>query len=123
MGSVKQIRYGETAQRILWEQLPDFKAQVDTENGGEYKSFAEQRREIYYEDIYSPEFQKTISFNGVFATHVFTEDEIKRLLRGERIAFAAVHKDGNPYTCAGKLMRQPGHTSAGRELYKFDGRV
>lgn len=45
----------------------------------------------------------TVRFKRVFSGHTFTDDEVKRLLAGEKISFEAMSKAGRPYTATGSL--------------------
>lgn len=58
---------------------------------------------------------KVITFNRVWSTHRFTDEECANLLAGNVIEFEATSKQGKPYKVKGKLEQQEynGHTFYG----------
>lgn len=61
-------------------------------------------REGYVQGIFKGQ---SVSFKGSFSDHVFTQDEVNKLLAGETISITYTSKkDGNPSTAAGKLTWQ-----------------
>lgn len=58
-----------------------------------------------------------VTFKGSWSDHVFTQDEVNRLLAGETITITYTSKrDGKPVPVSGKLMKQ---TYEGRQFYGF----
>lgn len=47
--------------------------------------------------------KKEVSFKKQFGSHIFTSQEIKRLLQGEEITVQATSKSGKPYAVTGQL--------------------
>ena len=57
-----------------------------------------------------------ITFAKEWSGHVFTDDELTKLLNGAEISFEAKSKRGKPYTATGKLAKQ---TYKGSTFYGF----
>lgn len=71
-------------------------------------------REGYVRGVFKGQ---TVTFKGSWSDHVFTQDEVDRLLKGETITIQYTSKkDGNPTTVSGKLEKQ---TYQGRPFFGF----
>ncbi|WP_188356190.1 DNA topoisomerase [Leuconostoc falkenbergense] len=57
-----------------------------------------------------------ITFAREWSGHVFTDDELQKLLSGAEVSFPAKSKRGKPYTAVGKLAKQ---TFKGNTFYGF----
>lgn len=59
---------------------------------------------------------KVISFNRVWSTHRFTDEECVKLCDGQTITFTTKNKEGKDYTVSGKLEEQEYN---GHKFYGF----
>lgn len=57
-----------------------------------------------------------VTFAREWSGHVFTDDELQKLLSGAEVSFPAKSKRGKPYTAVGKLAKQ---TFKGNTFYGF----
>ena len=80
------LYFGEPIQKILYAKIPEFKKAVDAKYGGEYHPTSHPKpKDVSHGIFYGEE----ISFNRTFADHLFTDDEVERLLKGEMVEFVS----------------------------------
>ena len=106
------LLYGRAAQELIAEKLPEFKEEVDREHGGTYKKgmrrIGENGGQASSGDALRARglfYGREISFKRVYAAHIFSDEEVQRLLNGEILSFQRENGEGD---ILGRLQRLQG---------------
>lgn len=94
----------------------------DTYKGRTYWGFIKTKDDAYCQGIYLPTGEH-ISFKKIWASHTFTEEEIRTLLSGGRLTLSAISKSGSQFTATGRLKKdnKGGNQYWGFQAESFDG--